>query len=251
MSTRSITTTYEHEVCDICERTLLRGEHPEVFVNGGRRYRVCELCKPQALHEGWLREGSLPPRADDGGARERRRSLFGRRRGRPARPGRTERAEQQDAFADAPQTLDDELSAAQWSRQAPLSPPGPGRGRGRAPEPEWPREPRHVHAIPASQDHKVVSAIEDFNRSEHRRTVAGVARSLGQAAVNVTPDPGHQSIVWIVVSWELCWYRYEVDLAQTHANVRLAGQGYELDELEQHEQHANAVADDSGALMVA
>ena len=35
----------------------------------------------------------------------------------------------------------------------------------------------------------------------------------------------------IVVSWELCWYRYEVDLSDGGAAVRLAGQGYELTEI--------------------
>ena len=43
-------------------------------------------------------------------------------------------------------------------------------------------------------------------------------------------------MVQIVVAWELCWYRYEVDLAEEGANgVRAAGQGYELTELEPHE----------------
>ena len=38
-------------------------------------------------------------------------------------------------------------------------------------------------------------------------------------------------MVGIVVAWELCWYRYEVDLADEAAGVRVAAQGYELDEL--------------------
>ena len=42
----SIRTSHEHDVCDVCARTLLRGEKTEPFVNGGRRYTVCELCKP-------------------------------------------------------------------------------------------------------------------------------------------------------------------------------------------------------------
>ena len=35
----------------------------------------------------------------------------------------------------------------------------------------------------------------------------------------------------MVASWELCWYRYEVDLSDEVPTVRLAAQGYELDEL--------------------
>ncbi len=51
---------HENDVCDVCTRTLLRGEQTEMFVGGGRRYNVCELCKPHALHEGWMREGAIP-----------------------------------------------------------------------------------------------------------------------------------------------------------------------------------------------
>ena len=95
-------------------------------------------------------------------------------------------------------------------------------------------------------------AAEVFNASEHPRTVAGVARSLGVPSVAVNPSPQHASVVQIVVAWELCWYRYEVDLAEQGAHgVRPAGQGYELAELSPHEQAANAVADEHGLLAVA
>jgi hypothetical protein len=107
-----------------------------------------------------------------------------------------------------------------------------------------------VHAIPTNGDHKVAAAVDVFNNSEHRRTVAGVARSLGAPAVNVAPDETQQSIVWIVVSWELCWYRYQVDLYESNGHTRLDGQGYELDELAEHERIGNASSDDSGALVL-
>lgn len=244
MSTRSIRTTYEHDVCDVCERTLLRGEHPEVFINGGRRYSVCELCKPHALHEGWMREGTLPNYADASAVRERRRSLFGRRRGRSVRGGRADEAE---PLPEAPQTLDDELSMGDWSRHPPIATPASSVEEYQ-PIPERSREPRHVHAIPTNENHKMSAAADIFNRTEHRRTVAGVARSLGIPSVNVTPDAGHASLVWIVVAWELCWYRYEVDLSDARGSVRLDGQGYELGELSEYERLANATADETGAL---
>ena len=38
------------------------------------------------------------------------------------------------------------------------------------------------------------------------------------------------------MAWELCWYRYEVDLSEARGAVTLAGQGYELAELAEHEQ---------------
>jgi len=54
-----------------------------------------------------------------------------------------------------------------------------------------------------------------------------------------------------VVGWELCWYRYEVDLADEAAGVRVVAQGAELEELEPREREANAEADDRGALALA
>ncbi len=241
-TTRSIRTTYEQDVCDVCERTLLRGEQTEVFINGGRRYSVCELCKPHALHEGWMREGAIPNFSDASGERERRRSLFGRRR---ARGGRDARAPEIEPLVDLPQTLDDELSMGEWPRHTP---PIAAPSAGAIDEFPVAREPRHVHAIPSSENHKISAAVDVFNRTEHRRTVAGVARSLGVPNVNVTPDAAHASLVWIVVAWELCWYRYEVDLSDSRGSVRLDGQGYELSELSEAEQIANATADEAGVL---
>jgi hypothetical protein len=105
-----------------------------------------------------------------------------------------------------------------------------------------------VHAVPTSIEHKVASAIDAFNMSEHPRTVAGVARSLGLPTVSIAPDNVHPGIVNITVSWELCWYRYEVDLASERPSVRVAAQGYELSELTPEEQQPNAVADETGGL---
>ena len=80
MATRSIVTSQPDVACDVCGRRLLRGELPDVFLAGGQRRTVCELCAPRAAHEGWLREAdrhsvSLAP------SRARRgRSLFERLR---------------------------------------------------------------------------------------------------------------------------------------------------------------------------
>ena len=60
------------------------------------------------------------------------------------------------------------------------------------------------------------------------------------------PSETEGSIVSIVVGWELCWYRYEVDLADEAAGVRVIGQGAELTELTDAEQLANAAADERG-----
>jgi hypothetical protein len=217
----------------VCGRTLLRGERAEVYLNGGARREVCELCKSRALHEGWIREGTMPPGDGGQGRPDRRRSLLSRllaRREGPSRAGEPAAA------------ADDEFQPAPESPPAPEQPPRRERVRERL------REPRHVRAIPTSAEHKIASAIELFNGSEHRRTIAGVARSLGAPAVSVRPAEDGLSLVNVVASWELCWYRYEVDLSEEVPAVRLSAQGYELDELAPGERSANAVSDERGSL---
>ena len=51
-STRDIRTNQVDISCDVCGRTLLRGEQPETFLAGGARRQVCELCTVRAQHEG-------------------------------------------------------------------------------------------------------------------------------------------------------------------------------------------------------
>ena len=219
--------------CAVCGRTLLQGEQPEIYLVNGARRPVCELCTVRANHQGWIRE-SEGPQIGHRGARDGDRGLLDRLRGRRTRRRMPEPADEAPppAPADEPEP-------------APSAPAAESL-------PEGPREPRHVHAVPTSEELKMARAAEVFNASEHPRTVAGVARSLGVPSVAVNPSPQHASVVQIVVAWELCWYRYEVDLAEEGAHgVRPAGQGYELTELSPHEQAANAVADEHGLLAVA
>jgi hypothetical protein len=212
--------------CAVCGRTLLQGEHPEIYLVGGSRRNVCELCTVRANHQGWIRE-SAGPQLGHRGLREERRPLLERLRSRRERRSVREPAEPPAA---------PEAAA-----------PAPGE-----PAVEAPREPRHVHAVPTSDDLKAVRALELFNASEHPRTVAGVARSLGAPEVSVRPSGAQASQVDVVVAWELCWYRYEVDLADDGSTgVRVAGQGYELGELDPTDRVANGAADEHGLLELA
>jgi len=284
VSTRAIRTSTPQTTCDVCGRTLLRGERAETYIGGGDRHSVCELCTSRALHGGWVREGTVPdyPAA---GARVERRGLFGRRRPR--------REAESIGFEDNPFPDDELLEPLQMDAPAPLTgteepvtgetgefdaPPTPApewpdvpsrerrlrrrrfgnSGGGRAPEPALapreptgPREPRHVRAVPTGVENKIASAIALFNDSEHPKKVAGIARSLGLPDVAVHPRNPVASAVDIVVSWELCWYRYEVDLSDEVPSVRAAGQGYELDELSTLERQINATCDDRGGLDLA
>jgi hypothetical protein len=205
---------------------------------------VCELCTSRAVQEGWLREGTVPPHDGRDGGSDRRRSLFGRlRRRRERRP-------------EPEHDLAPEFEEEAWEPppEPPAAPPPPVAATPRRrlrerPRSETPaREPRRVHAVPTSDEHKIASAIELFNGSEHRRTVAGVGRSLGPADVSVRPVSGRASVVNVVVAWELCWYRYEIDLSDDVPTVRVADQGVELDELAPEEREPNAAADEAGSL---
>jgi hypothetical protein len=225
--TRDIRTNQSDLACDICGRTLLRGEHAETFLAGGARRQVCDLCTPRAQHEGWIRESGgdeleLRHTARDG----RGRSFLDRLR------ARRERArEVQDDLAAAADGPHEDHEAASSRRP-----------------PEAPRRPRHVRAVPTNADLKMQRALEIFNTSDHTRTVGGVARSLGAPAVSVRPRTDRPSVVTITVMWELSWYRFEIDLSDEAGGVRRDAQGDELTELSEEEQTINAAADERGAL---
>ena len=265
MSTREIRTSVAQATCDVCGRTLLRGERAEIYLSGGNRHSVCELCTSRALHGGWVREGEVPEYDQSRSRNDRRRSLFGRLRGR--RDGGP--APSQVPEFDEPPVFEDELPMPSAEEPpAPAPAPAPRRqprarpARGPAPSSNGRengavrprslsapgREPRHVRAVPTSGEHKISSAVSLFNESEHPRTVAGIARSLGLPDVSVHPADANGSIVHVVVAWELCWYRYEVDLSDEVPQVQSTQQGYELSELPEIDRRNNAVADDRGRL---
>lgn len=110
-------------------------------------------------------------------------------------------------------------------------------------QPALPAEER-----PLSVDLALEQAIEIFNASECAGRVAGIARALGQPTVTLSPHPNDHDRTIIVVAWELCWYRYEVDLRERPATIALLGEGTELDELPDEDRLGNATADERGEL---
>ena len=289
MATRAIVTSHPVVACDVCGRSLLRGESPDVFLAGGQRRTVCELCIPRAAAEGWLRE------ADNHGAsvrptRSRRAgSLLGRLRQLREPAQRPLRHESRPAIAadvvaeqeelpeeglyelfegDIERSEPNEHELYIGSVQASDSPQGVWSAeqgdtdgdRQRLLEdddavadfvPERSRPVRAAQpsqAISTSGELKVARALEVFNAGEQPRRVAGVARSLGAPTVTVRPLEESGGTVAIVVAWELCWYRYEVDLGDEAAGSRLVAQGMELDELPEEDRLANAAADERGEL---
>jgi hypothetical protein len=264
MATRSIITSQPDVACDVCERRLLRGEQHDIFLAAGRRRIVCELCAPRARHEGWRREAdgdalTLPP------PRPRRgRNLFDRlpvpfrvrQVGRPLSPT--------GELEDEPIPYVPEPEPSPEPDPAPYA-ERPERSR-HEPEPydflgglevveRKPGEPEEpdLGSLSATRPEGLTTAagrgIDVFNTSEFPRRIAGIARSLGPPAVHVSQvEDTVGETVSIVVAWELCWYRYEVDLDEEAPAARLAAQGTELEELPRGERHANTPVDDLGVL---
>src|SRR4051794_2835177 len=83
--TRDIRTNQQDISCDVCGRTLLRGERAEPFLAGGVRRQVCELCTTRAQHEGWIRESGADELTLRTAQREGRVRLVDRLRARRER----------------------------------------------------------------------------------------------------------------------------------------------------------------------
>jgi hypothetical protein len=289
MATRTIVTFHPDVECDVCGRRLLRGEQPDIFLGGGHRRTVCELCAPRAAHEGWLREADGPSLAPRSSRPRPGRSILSRLRQsrrttaasvdlQSGSPGSEQGASDREDgglydFLDStssearPPLLRDELEALSGSGARP-------RLASRdAPEPEWERDElqstgeadaAHLPAVelPATDSNglpltestlpssaaKVIRALDVFNTGEHPRRVAGVARSLGPPSVKANPVGESPGVVSIVVAWELCWYRYDVDLGDELAGATLVAQGMELGELAHEDRVANAGANERGEL---
>ena len=257
MTRKSITTTRAAVACDVCGRTLLRGEHADPFIAGGARRMVCELCTARAANEGWIREGADNTLGVRRNGPRGGRSLLGRLR--PSKPaGRRAPPDEAVPVSRRGYSNVDRIETAERVADEAEATSAADEHDGYEPVPApvaqaatTSREPRHVRAVPTNADLKMARALDVFNTTAHPRRISGVARSLGQPAVTVLPSATEGSIVSIVVGWELCWYRYEVDLADEAAGVRVTGQGAELSELSPAELEPNAAADERGLLVLA
>jgi hypothetical protein len=97
-------------------------------------------------------------------------------------------------------------------------------------------EPEPVMSQPmlrrlSGPEQAMVEAAELFNDTAYRRTIAGIAKSLGEARVSLLPLSGVNPEVVITIAWDISWYQYRVVFESAQA-VRLAERGYELEELD-------------------
>jgi hypothetical protein len=100
----------------------------------------------------------------------------------------------------------------------------------------------------SEQELAIVEAADLFNRSPFRRTIQGVARSLGEPKVSIVALSGVSGEMVITVAWEISWYRYRV-LPEAAQPVRLAERGHDVTEVEARSQEWNARLTDDGRLM--
>jgi hypothetical protein len=94
----------------------------------------------------------------------------------------------------------------------------------------------------------LLEAADLFNASAYRRTVGGIAKSLGEAKASIVALSGNAGELAVTVAWDLSWYQYRVapDSAQP---VRLERRGHELEELDRPFKEWNAHVEDEGRLV--
>ncbi len=110
------------------------------------------------------------------------------------------------------------------------------------------RERPRPRAQGETPQRRVRRALDGFNSSEHRRTVAGLIRSLGQPRVSAVAPSERPDQVRLTIAWDLTWYQWEVKLAENGPLVRSLGKGSEVGQLPPADRAWNARAADDGEL---
>jgi hypothetical protein len=118
----------------------------------------------------------------------------------------------------------------------------------RRPSPEQTVAPEPILRRLSEPELAMVEAADIFNASPYRRTVGGIAKSLGKPRVSIVPLSGVKSELVITVAWEISWYQYRVSLDSAQP-VRLAERGHDPAELENSFIDWNGRLEDDGRLV--
>jgi hypothetical protein len=94
----------------------------------------------------------------------------------------------------------------------------------------------------------IVEAADLFNASQYRRTIGGIAKSLGEPRVSIVPLSGVNPDVVVTVAWEISWYQYRVT-PDSGQPVRLAERGHDPGELDGTFVEWNAHLEGEGRLV--
>jgi hypothetical protein len=167
-----------------------------------------------------------------------------------------------DDFVDVCPLCQETAADHGWVKEgSPTTPTVPTQGRRRRrglaalfdtrrlPETE-PVAPEPILRRLSQPELQMVEAAEIFNASDYRRTVGGIAKSLGEPNASIIPLSGVSGELVVTVAWDISWYQYRVspDSAQ---QVRLAERGHELSELDPTYQRWNAHIEQDGRLVPA
>jgi hypothetical protein len=77
----------------------------------------------------------------------------------------------------------------------------------------------------------MVEAADLYNASDYRRTIGGVAKSLGEPRASILPLSGVNNEIVITIAWDITWYQYRVS-PESAQPVKLEARGHELGELD-------------------
>jgi hypothetical protein len=94
----------------------------------------------------------------------------------------------------------------------------------------------------------IVEAADLFNSSPHRRTIGGVAKSLGAPHASILRLSGVHAEVVVTVGWDISWYQYRV-LPESAQPVRLAERGHALEEVDARYREWNARVEQDGRVV--
>jgi hypothetical protein len=94
----------------------------------------------------------------------------------------------------------------------------------------------------------MVEAADIFNASDYRRTIGGVAKSLGEPRASILQLSGVNQELVITIAWDITWYQYRVS-AESAQRVRLEARGHELDQLAVRYTSWNARVDTEGRVV--
>ena len=203
MTTRTIVTSQPDVACDVCARRLLRGEQPDVFIADGQRRTGVRAVRAAGRPRGLA-------------ARDRGRG----RRSRCRRCARGAGAACSTACS-APRAAPRGRAERRGTRREPPREAAPARRTtcfaAAAPaERRSPRAPgeQAVAEAPPARRRTSSRRVDVVQRERVPAPRGGRGALAGAPVVSVRSAEHLESVVRIVVAWELCWYRYEVDLGE-------------------------------------
>jgi hypothetical protein len=95
---------------------------------------------------------------------------------------------------------------------------------------------------------QTVEAADLYNASDYRRTIGGVAKSLGEPRASILPLAGVNQELLITIAWDITWYQYRVS-PESAQPVKLEARGHELGDLDGAFQAWNAKIQPDGRIV--